>query len=84
LLKKQTSPIGQSQPTKYQSLTETTKSASALEKQNLVSGLFFESEIDTSELSPDLIEIVSVWPDLPGYIRAAIKALIETHIRGKK
>ena len=33
---------------------------------------------DTSELTPDLAEIVSVWPELPEHIKAAIKALVQT------
>ena len=37
-----------------------------------------QGEIDTSELPPDLAEIVVVWPDLPEHIKAAIKALIES------
>ena len=35
-------------------------------------------EIDTQNLSPDLAEIVAVWPDLPEHIKAAVKALIVT------
>jgi len=31
-----------------------------------------QGEIDTSELSPDLAEIVAVWPKLPSAIRSAI------------
>jgi hypothetical protein len=38
-------------------------------------------EIDTSRLPSDLAEIVAVWPDLPEHIKAAIKALVQTHIR---
>jgi hypothetical protein len=38
-----------------------------------------QGEIDTSELPPDLAEIVAVWPELPVHIKAAIKALIQTH-----
>jgi hypothetical protein len=39
-----------------------------------------QGEIDTSKLPPDLAEIVAVWPDLPEHIKAAIKALVQTHI----
>ena len=41
-----------------------------------------QSEIDTSELSPDLAEIVAVWSELPEHIKAAIKALVQSHIQG--
>ena len=33
-------------------------------------------------MSPDLTEIVSVWPELPKHIRAAIKAIVKTSIQG--
>jgi hypothetical protein len=36
-----------------------------------------ENQVDS--LPPDLTEIVAVWPDLPEHIKAAIKALIQTH-----
>jgi len=40
-----------------------------------------QGKIDTKKLPPDLAEIVSVWPDLPEHIRAAVKALIQTEKR---
>jgi len=40
-------------------------------------------KIDTSELPPDLAEIVHLWPDLPEHIKAAIKTLVEAH-KGKE
>jgi hypothetical protein len=33
---------------------------------------------------PDLAALVKTWPDLPGPIKAAIKALVQTHIREGK
>jgi hypothetical protein len=43
-----------------------------------------QGEIDTLELPADLAEIVAVWPELPGYIRAAITAMIETFRENSK
>ena len=43
-----------------------------------------QAKIDTSELSPDLAEIVAVWPELSGHIKAAIKALVQTFVQGDK
>ncbi len=37
-----------------------------------------QAKIDTSELPLDLAEIVTVWPELPEHIKAAIKALVES------
>jgi hypothetical protein len=38
-----------------------------------------QEQIDTQSLTSDLVEIVAVWPELPEHIKAAIKALIQTH-----
>ena len=35
-------------------------------------------------LPPDLAEIVAVWRQLPEHIKAAIKALVQTHTKEKK
>ena len=43
-----------------------------------------QGKIDTSELPSDLAEIVAVWPELPVHIKAAIKALVQTHKSEKK
>ena len=41
-----------------------------------------QPKIDTSELPPDLAEIVVVWLNLPEHIKAAIKALVQSSIQG--
>jgi len=43
----------------------------------LVSGLFSALKNDL-----DLRLIVEHWPELPEHIKAAIKALVQTHIQG--
>jgi hypothetical protein len=35
-------------------------------------------------LEPDLTKIVKAWPQLPDHIKAAIKALVQTHIKEQK
>ena len=40
------------------------------------------AETQPENLSPDLTEIVTVWSKLPEHIKAAIKALVKTHIQG--
>jgi hypothetical protein len=41
-----------------------------------------QGETDISKLSPDLAEITTVWPELPEHIKAAIKALVQSHLQG--
>ena len=43
-----------------------------------------ETQIDTQKLPIDLAEIVTVWHKLPEHIKAAIKALVQTHIQGEQ
>jgi hypothetical protein len=38
-----------------------------------------QGKFDTQQLPADLTKIIAVWPDLPEHIKAAIKALIQTH-----
>ncbi len=40
------------------------------------------AEGQPTDLPADLTEVVAVWPDLPVHIKAAIKALVQTHIQG--
>jgi len=68
---------------------ETTKTCETAEMQltpQLTPNSQKQGEIDTQNdavwqghLPPDLAEIVAVWPGLPGHIKAAIKALVQTH-----
>ncbi len=41
-----------------------------------------KTQIDTRKLPTELAEIVTVWHELPEHIKAAIKALVQTHIQG--
>jgi hypothetical protein len=38
----------------------------------------------SSNLPDDLAEIVTVWPELPKHIKAAIRALVQTYIKEQK
>jgi len=60
-------------------LTETDKPNRKSENQNLVSGLF-----STLKNDPNLRLVVEKWSGLPEHIKAAIKALVQTHIKEKK
>jgi hypothetical protein len=39
------------------------------------------AENQYQDISPELAEIVGVWADLPLHIKAAIKALVQTHTK---
>jgi hypothetical protein len=39
------------------------------------------AENQLQNVSTDVAEIVAVWPELPEYIKAAIKALVQTHTK---
>ena len=43
-----------------------------------------QGKMDTNNLPVELAEIVAVWAELPKYIKAAIKALVQTNVKGTK
>jgi hypothetical protein len=53
-------------------------------QQNDHTNLRQKCAICVPHLNSDLAEIARTWPDLPGHIKAAIKALIQTHEAEKK
>jgi hypothetical protein len=57
-------------------VTPTGKSGDKSENQELVSGLFSKINSD-----PDFLQMIEAWPQLPGHIKAAIKALVQTHTK---
>ncbi|MHC4889552.1 MAG: hypothetical protein ACYTEO_08855 [Planctomycetota bacterium] len=40
------------------------------------------TQIDIRNLPTELAEIVTVWHEMPEHIKAAIKALVQTHTQG--
>ena len=40
------------------------------------------NRVHNSKISPDLERIISVWPELPEHIKAAINALVQTYSKG--
>jgi hypothetical protein len=64
--------------------SETCESSKTPLTPQLTPGSRKQDEIDTSGLPSDLVEIVAVWPELPEHIKAAIKALIQTHKAEKR
>jgi hypothetical protein len=71
MLKGPALPIGDSQPTEDKVLTPTGESGDKSENPNLVSGLFFESEID-----PELKAVIEQWDGLSIDLRQAIVKMV--------
>jgi len=67
-----TLPVGESQPTEKQALTETGKSAGTPENPNLAEILFSKSEID-----PGLRTVIERWDELSVELRQAIVRMIQ-------
>jgi hypothetical protein len=41
-----------------------------------------QNRVHKSEVCTELQQIITAWPELPGHIKAAIKALIQTQSKG--
>ena len=68
-----------SQPSKQQALTTLQKDCVQTSVQTKTKNDPKQTKFNISELPSDLAKIVAVWPSLPENIKAAIKALIQTH-----
>ena len=73
-----------SQASNKQQLTKPTEGSVQTSVQTKGKNSQKQGEIDTSNLPAELAEIVAVWQQLPKHIKAAIKALIQTHKSGGK
>ena len=43
-----------------------------------------QNQVQILQKHPELKQIIKVWPDLPEYLKQAIKALLLTHIKEPK
>ena len=41
-----------------------------------------QNRVHKSEVCPELQQIITAWPGLPGHVKAAIKALVQTQKKG--
>ncbi len=73
-----------SQPTKKQELTTPPKQRLQTSLQTKAKNSPKQASKQAQKLPADLAEIVTVWPDLPEHIKAAIKALVQTHSKGTR
>ena len=71
-----------SQPTDKQTLKTPDKCSVQTSVQTKAKNGTKQVENQAQSLPPDLAEIVAVWPELPGHIKASLKALIQTQKKG--